>query len=761
MKCFLFFLLSVLSWAANAAVVFQQAPSASGGIHKSSWYSPDGLDGDEYAWDGFTLTSDAAISEIHWRGGYTNYLSGAGTSPVYAFSVSIYRSIGGGSQPDMGTGGKLVTYRTSSSAGETPTGTAGGVAMYDYAITLATPFQATAGVKYWVQIEASQGVTPNFGWPPDWGLCTGTGGDGSYFRRITGGPFQVIGSDLAFSLYTSGAATVSISASVSPANSGTVAGAGSYPINSTASLTASAATGWGFASWTQNGTQVSTNPHYTFTANANRTLVANFVHAYAVTVAASPSYAGSVSRGGVYNSGSQITVTAAARPGFVFSRWTDYGSPVSTDLSYTFTVSADHSLMAVFDVDPLAATYSFDDARQYGPFPIDLSSNGLWAHFSGTGSSYSIQAVGTVGLAPAGFSGLCVFPSSVFPADLTVDFSETLKYFSIMYAPQELACDTSATMRVNAYLNGSFVGTATATAPVPGTYPTGTLAISLPSGFNSVIVHYDSRPPTCADWGPIFLADNVVVIRVCSGIAIAQQPADAATCASQSATFSVVPVGAGPFVYRWRHGGVALSDGPGGVGVASISGSATPTLIISPGAAGTLSQTDAGSYDCLISAAGACQVTSQAAMLSVIDPPQIISQPASMATCPSGVAELRLEVFGSEPLGYQWRHDTFAIDPLLNPSAATAVLSIASSVASDEGSYDCVISNACGDVISSAATITVCIGDFNCDGGVDGADVESFFTVWEQGQAQADVNLDGGVDGGDIEYFFVRWAAGC
>ena len=53
-----------------------------------------------------------------------------------------------------------------------------------------------------------------------------------------------------------------------------------------------------------------------------------------------------------------------------------------------------------------------------------------------------------------------------------------------------------------------------------------------------------------------------------------------------------------------------------------------------------------------------------------------------------------------------------------------------------------------------------CIADYNADGGVDGADIESFFLDWEQGVSAADVNEDGGVDGPDIEAFFVAWQAG-
>jgi hypothetical protein len=53
----------------------------------------------------------------------------------------------------------------------------------------------------------------------------------------------------------------------------------------------------------------------------------------------------------------------------------------------------------------------------------------------------------------------------------------------------------------------------------------------------------------------------------------------------------------------------------------------------------------------------------------------------------------------------------------------------------------------------------VCTGDFNSDGGIDGADVQAFFDAWSNAQPRADVNDDGGVDGGDIDVFFALWAS--
>jgi uncharacterized repeat protein (TIGR02543 family) len=67
-----------------------------------------------------------------------------------------------------------------------------------------------------------------------------------------------------------------ISASASPTAGGTVTGAGPYNCGATASLTATAKSGYQFVNWTEGGTQVSTSATYSFTVSGNRTLVANF-----------------------------------------------------------------------------------------------------------------------------------------------------------------------------------------------------------------------------------------------------------------------------------------------------------------------------------------------------------------------------------------------------------------------------------------------------------------------------------------------------
>jgi hypothetical protein len=154
--------------------------------------------------------------------------------------------------------------------------------------------------------------------------------------------------------------------------------------------------------------------------------------------------------------------------------------------------------------------FDFENAPLHSPLPVSLTVGGITAHFSATGQGFSFQQANTMGFTPAGFSGHCIYPSSVYAADLLIDFSEPLTDFSILYAPQELACDSSARMKVTAYLSDALVGSSTTNAQA-GTWPSETLAFSSAQPFNRVVVHYDSPPPTGGDYGPIFMADNMVV----------------------------------------------------------------------------------------------------------------------------------------------------------------------------------------------------------------------------------------------------------
>ena len=142
-----------------------------------------------------------------------------------------------------------------------------------------------------------------------------------------------------------------ITATAEPNQGGTIYGAGIYYPGDIATLTATANAGYTFVNWTKDGTVVSTNPAYSFTVTENASFVANFeLNSYTITATANPTEYGTVTGAGTYNYGSTCTLTAAANTGYIFINWTKDDTVVSTNSTYSFTVTEDADLVANFEV---------------------------------------------------------------------------------------------------------------------------------------------------------------------------------------------------------------------------------------------------------------------------------------------------------------------------------------------------------------------------------------------------------------------------
>ena len=149
--------------------------------------------------------------------------------------------------------------------------------------------------------------------------------------------------------------TVNVSAS--PSNGGSVSGGGTYNQGQTCTVTATANSGYTFVNWTENGTQVSTNANYSFTVTGNRNLVAHFTtQNYIITAIADPTAGGTITGSGGYNYGDNCTLSATANAGYAFINWTKNGAQVSTNPTYTFTVTETATYIAHFSVQNYTIT---------------------------------------------------------------------------------------------------------------------------------------------------------------------------------------------------------------------------------------------------------------------------------------------------------------------------------------------------------------------------------------------------------------------
>ena len=140
-----------------------------------------------------------------------------------------------------------------------------------------------------------------------------------------------------------------------PTEGGTLAGAGVYGHGSTVILTATANAGYTFVNWTLDGSVVSNEPTYTFTATESGTYVANFeMNNYIIVAMANPTEGGSIAGTGVYGHGATATLTAISNVGYPFINWTKDGEVVSVNPTYSFIVTEAGMYVANFSQTPVS-----------------------------------------------------------------------------------------------------------------------------------------------------------------------------------------------------------------------------------------------------------------------------------------------------------------------------------------------------------------------------------------------------------------------
>ena len=131
-------------------------------------------------------------------------------------------------------------------------------------------------------------------------------------------------------------------------NAGSVSGIGTYNSGETVTVTATPNEGYTFLNWTENGEVVSEEMEYSFTIEADRELVANFIEIYDVVISMNIEGAGSVTGAGTYNNGETVVVTVSPNENYAFLNWTINEEIVSEEMEYSFVITEDVELVANF-----------------------------------------------------------------------------------------------------------------------------------------------------------------------------------------------------------------------------------------------------------------------------------------------------------------------------------------------------------------------------------------------------------------------------
>ena len=133
-----------------------------------------------------------------------------------------------------------------------------------------------------------------------------------------------------------------------PEEGGSVEGAGTYESGTNITLTATPNAGYSFCYWSENGQQISTNATYSFLVNADRDLVAHFSLPLSISVTNNLAEGGTTTGAGVFNYGAYCTLTATPNEGYLFLNWSKNGEVVSCNANYSFSVTEDAEIEAVF-----------------------------------------------------------------------------------------------------------------------------------------------------------------------------------------------------------------------------------------------------------------------------------------------------------------------------------------------------------------------------------------------------------------------------
>jgi len=179
----------------------------------------------------------------------------------------------------------------------------------------------------------------------------------------------------------------------------------------------------------------------------------------------------------------------------------------------------------------------------------------------------------------------------------------------------------------------------------------------------------------------------------CVQSSVTTHPSNTTVCTGSTASFTVIAGGTSPFIYQWQ-----VSSGGGPFNDIAGANAATYSFTAAIGQNGN-------QYRCVVKNCNATPATSNAATLTVNDPPSITSQPNNASVCSGGSTTLCVTATGTG-VTYQWEVSTtgcagaFANIPAANSNCLTVT-------PVSTAAYRCKVTACATTITSNCVTVTV------------------------------------------------------
>ena len=242
---------------------------------------------------------------------------------------------------------------------------------------------------------------------------------------------EVITMDNIHALTANFVRTYTLTVNRNPTAGGTVTGNGTFDMGTNVPITVTAATtpnpGYRFSHWSGDGIANQYSANTTVSMTADRTITANFVQRFTLTIDRNTTAGGTMTGAGTFDANTPVTITAFPASNYEFVNWTvtsgtaKFGNANSTTTTVTLnsnaTIRANFARIITFDTTfNSSANYTFNKG-----FPATVEVYALGAGGGGQGGHYYFDWGDRNGTGASGGGGAATYIEFIIAEKIDLD----------------------------------------------------------------------------------------------------------------------------------------------------------------------------------------------------------------------------------------------------------------------------------------------------------------------------------------------------